>query len=181
MRLQKIDLRLRATEDAEAGVLRISGVDLALVGGTRLRLEAEIAGADLSAGALAVGAVTRLWLEWRSDGHLLRPVMELGGEAMTGATGVAAVDAARAAVSGVIADLPDAALDDASRKALQAATAAQPQGRGKLALSFSSTDGIGAARLALAALSGDAFSARSLAALLDDAVISANWQPGLAP
>jgi hypothetical protein len=181
MRLQSIDLRLLATEDAEAGVLRISGFELEMSGGTRLRLEAEIAGADLSGSSLASGAVTQLRLDWRTDGHLARPLMELGGEALTGATGGAAVDAARAALAGVIADLPGAALDDASRKALLAATAALPQGRGNLVLSFSSTKGIGAARLAVAALSGDPFSAQSLDAILDDAVISANWQPGLVP
>jgi hypothetical protein len=172
---------LRAVHDPETGILSLSDFQLDLSGGTRLRLAADLHSAGLSAGALAAGALTRADLEWRNDGKLLRPVLELAGEEMTEEKGEAAIGAARTALSGIVAALPAAALDEDSREALQAMVAALPQGRGKLTLSFASEDGVGAARVAVAALAGDPLSAKALAALFEGATITANWQPGLAP
>lgn len=181
MRLQSADLRLRAVHDPEAGVLSISGLRLDLSGGTTLELDAEIRGADLSLASLALGAVTQASLVWRNDGRLMRPVMDLAGEGLAGSSGTAAVDAARVALAGLVDALPLAAVDDASRKALEEMVRSLPQGRGKLTLAFVSKDGIGATRLAVAALSDDPMSAKALGALFDGATITAAWQPGLAP
>jgi hypothetical protein len=181
MRLQSGDLRLRAMHDVEADVVRVTGLRLRLSGGTTVELDAEIKGAGLSMASLPLGAVTRADLVWRNDGKLLRPVMDMAGEGLAGAPGAAAVDAARVALADMVDILPVAALDDASRKALEEAVGSMPQGRGKLTLSFASQEGIGAARLAVAALAGEPLSAKSLATLLDGATIRAVWQPGLAP
>jgi hypothetical protein len=181
MRLQSADLRLRAMHDAEAGMLSISGLRLDLSGGTRVELDADIKGAGLSPASLALGSVTRANLVWRNDGKLPRPVMDMAGEGVAGAPGTAAVDAARAALADLVEALPAAVVDDASREALEEVVGSLPQGRGKLTLTFASQDGIGAARLAVAALSGDALSPTTLATLLDGATITAVWQPGLAP
>lgn len=181
MRLQSADLRLRAVHDPEAGVLNLSGLRLDLSSGARLELDAEIRGANLAPASLALGAVTRMTLVFRNDGKVLAPVMDLAGEDLSGATGTAAVDAAREALAEVVRALPVAALDEASRKALGAAVGALPQGRGKLTLIFVSEDGIGAARLAVAALSEAPLSPKALQALLDGATITAAWQPGLSP
>lgn len=181
MRLQSADLRLQAVQDTEAGVLRVTRLQLDLSGGTRVELDVEIRGADLSPASLALGAVTRANLVWRNDGKLLRPVMDLAGEGLAGAPGIAAVDATRQALADLIEALPEAAIDDASRKALEKVVGSLPQGRGKLTLTFVSKDGIGAPRLAVAALSGDPLSPKVLAALLNGATITADWQPGLAP
>ena len=181
MRLQTIDLRLRALHDPAADILSLSETQIDFSGGSRLRLQAGIRGADLSLASLAGAAVTRARVEWRNDGHLPRPVMELAGEGLAEASGEAAVDAARAALSALVSALPGAAVDDASRDALDAAVAALPQGRGLLTLDFVSKDGIGAARLGLAALTDDPLSAKTLVGLLEGATISAAWQPGLVP
>jgi len=181
MRLQSVDLRLRAEHDAEAGVLRVTGLRLQLSGGTTVELDADIKGAGLSLASLPLGAVTRANLVWRNDGKLLRPVIDTAREGLAGEPGAAAVDAARVALADMVDILPVAALDDASRKALEEAVGSMPQGRGKLTLSFASQEGIGAARLAVAALAGEPLSAKSLATLLDGATITAVWQPGLAP
>jgi hypothetical protein len=181
LRLQTADLSLRAVHDAENGVLTVTGLQFDLSGGTSVELDAVIRGANLSPGSLALGAVTRANLVWRNDGKLLRPVMDMAGEGLAGEPGTPAVDAARAALSDVVDALPGEAVNDASRKALGEVVGSLPQGRGKLTLTFASTDGIGAARLAVAALSGDAMSAKTLATLLDGATITATWQPGLAP
>ncbi len=186
VRLQTIDLRLRVLHDPATDVLTLSETQIDLSGGSRLRLEAEIGSADLSLASLAGGVVTRARIEWRNDGHLPRPVMELAGEGLAGeglagASGTAAVDAARVALSALVASLPGAAVDDDTRDALDAVVAALPQGRGLLTLDFVSKDGIGAARLGLAALTDDPLTARTLAGLLEGATISASWQPGLVP
>jgi hypothetical protein len=107
--------------------------------------------------------------------------MDMAGEGLAGAPGDAAVDAARGALAGLVDALPDGVMDDASRKALEAVIGSLPQGRGKLTLTFVSEEGIGAARLAVAALSGEPLSPKAMAALFDGATISAAWQPGLAP
>jgi hypothetical protein len=107
--------------------------------------------------------------------------MELAGGRLSGAEGGAAVDAARQALGALVAALPEAALSDEARTALDQTVAALPQGPGRLVLIFTSDDGIGAARVAIAALSGDPWSPKALAGLLDGAWIEADWQPGLAP
>jgi hypothetical protein len=181
MRLQSADLRLKAVQDPVAGVLSLSGVRLDLSGGSAVELEADIRGADLSPATLALGAVTWVRLDWRNDGKLLRPVLDLAGERMAGQPGGAAVDAARAALADLVEALPGSVVDDASREALRAAVRALPQGRGKLTLTFQSESGVGAARLAVASLSADLASPEALAAILSDARITAAWQPGLMP
>jgi hypothetical protein len=181
LRLQSADLRMRALHDPEAGVLSLAGLRLDLSGGTMVELAADIRGANLSPASLALGAVTQARLVWRNDGKLLRPMMDMAGESLAGAPGDAAVDAARGALAGLVDALPDGVMDDASRKALEAVIGSLPQGRGKLTLTFVSEEGIGAARLAVAALSGEPLSPKAMAALFDGATISAAWQPGLAP
>jgi hypothetical protein len=108
-------------------------------------------------------------------------MMDMAGEGLAGDQGAAAVDAARAALAELVEALPTAAVDDASRRALARMVGSLPQGRGKLALSLASPDGIGAARIALAALVGEPLSPKAKAALLDGATITAAWQPGMAP
>jgi hypothetical protein len=181
MRLQTADLRLRAVHDPAAGVLTLSDVRLDLSGGTEVELEADIRGATLAPGTLALGAVTWTRLVWRNDGKLQRPLMDLAGERIAGQPGEAAVDAARAALADLVAALPGSAVDDASRVALAVVVGALPQGRGKLTLSFRSESGVGAARLAIVSLSGELSSPEALATILDDATITAIWQPGLVP
>lgn len=180
-RLQTADLSLDATQNETDDRLEVQSLVLRLSGGTELKLSADIRGADLAPASLIGGSVTRLDLQWRSDGRVAGPVMEMAGEAMVGVGGGASVDAARGALSTVVAALPEAALSDDSRAALVDLVADLPQGRGKLRLSLSSQDGIGAARIAVAALSGDPFGPEALAALFKDARINAVWEPGLAP
>lgn len=181
IRLQSADLRLQALHDPEAETLSLAGLRLDLSGGTTLELDAEIRGADLSLSSLAAGAVTRATLVWRNDGRLLRPVMDLAGEDLAGAPGDKAVDASRGALATLVGALPASVVDDASRGALEAMVRSLPQGRGKLTLGLASADGIGAARLAVGSLSGDPLSPDALATILEDATITAAWQPGLAP
>jgi hypothetical protein len=179
MRLQSADLSGLVVRDPAAGVLTVSGARLELSSGAVLELDADIRGADLSPASVAVAAVTRATLVWRNDGRLPGPVMDLVGEGLTGTGGAAAVEASRAALAGAVEALPTAAIDDASRKALAAAVRAMPQGRGKLTLTLVSEEGIGAGRLALAALSGDPVSPKALDALFAGATITAAWQAGL--
>jgi hypothetical protein len=181
MRLQSADLRLRAVHDPEAGVLTLSGLRLEFSGGSVVELDGDLKGATLSPSSLLLGAVTRANLVWRSDGNLARPLMDMAGEALTGAPGPGAVEATRGALAALVDALPEAAVDDISRKALAAAVAALPQGRGKLTLTLVSDAGIGSARLAVVSLSGDLSSPEALAKLLKDATITAAWQPGIAP
>jgi hypothetical protein len=180
-RLQSAELRLQAVEAPEGGGIEVRNLVLTLSGGTELGLTAGIRGARLDPAALAGGVVTRLDLHWRNDGRFLRPVMELVGARLTGAEGGAAVDVARDRLAGVLAALPEAALAEDARDELEHMVAALPQGRGRLTLSLTSDDGIGAARLALAVLSGDPFGPQALERLLAGARIEADWQPGLAP
>jgi hypothetical protein len=179
-RLQTVDLRGTAATEA-GGALRLSDVDLRLSGGTRLTLAARIAGADLTPASWAGGALTELDLDWKSDGRLARPVMELLGEAAAGEGGDAAVDAARGALAGLVAALPEASLAPGTRDELAAMVADLPQGRGRLVLRLVAEDGIGAARLGLAALRDAPLGAEALAGLLAGATLSADWQPGLSP
>jgi hypothetical protein len=180
LRLQSADLNLRAVHDPANRSVTLSALRLELSGGTALDLSAVIQDADLSAAGLAAGRLTRASLVWRSDGRFLRPIMDMAGEGLAGMPGGPAVDAARGALAQIVDLLPPSALDDASRKALAAAIRALPQGRGKLALTLVSEDGIGAARLGMAALASDPLSPRAMAALFDGATLTATWTPGLA-
>jgi hypothetical protein len=180
LRLQSADLNLRARHDAATNRVTVSEFRLVLSGGTALDLSCDIQDADLSAAGLAAGRLTRASLVWRSDGRFLRPVMDMAGEGLAGAPGGPAVDAARAALEQIVDLLPPATLDDASRKALAAAIRSLPQGRGKLTLTLVSEDGIGAARLGMAALAGDPLSPKAMAALFDGVTLAATWTPGLA-
>lgn len=180
-RLQTADIGLTAVEEPDTGVLRLEGVTLRLSGGSELAFEAEIRGARLAPAAIAAGSLTRLAIDWRNDGRLLRPIMELAGEGMRGAQGGQAVDAAREALAGVVGALPDAALEEGSRRELRQAVAALPQGRGRLSLLLEAPDGIGAARLGIAAMSRDPLGPEALARLFARTEITADWQPGIAP
>jgi hypothetical protein len=181
IRLQSADLRLLAVHDPEAGVLSVAGLRLDLSGGTTLELDADIREADLTVASLAGGAVTRARLIWRNDGRLLRPVMEIAGGELSGATGSAAVEALRAALGDFVAALPETAIDTASRKEFATLVRSLPQARGKLTLEVVSGDGISGVRIGFAALSGDKALPEVLAAVLQGATITADWQPGLAP
>lgn len=180
-RLQTADLRLEAARTEADDRLDLRTFELRLSGGTELVLSAEIRGAGLAPASLAAGAVTRLDLRWRSDGRLAGPVLDLAGEALAGMGGKPAVDAARQVLSALVTALPEAALTDGSRTALAALVADLPQGRGTLQLTLSSKDGIGAARIAMAALSDDPLGPKALALLFKDARIAAIWVPGIAP
>lgn len=179
VRLQRADLQLVLARDAgtvslEVGVLRLSG-------GTELALSADVLAEGMTLAALALGRVTRADLDWRNDGRLLRPVMEAAGERLVGQTGDAAVTAVRAALAKGLAALPEAALTNDTRRALERLVAALPQGRGRLHLGLAAPDGIGAARLAVLALSDDPVGPEALARLLAGATITARWLPGIAP
>jgi hypothetical protein len=180
-RLQTADLTLSALHDAGTGRLSLSRSSVILSGGSALRLTAEIDGASLDPASIPEGTLKAMTLEWDSDGRLLRPVMELIGDRLTGAEGGEAVDAARVAFAGLVAALPDAAVDEDARRALEAFVEDLPQGKGRLVLSLEAPDGIGAARIAIAALAGDPMGPEALARLLAGVTITARWQPGLAP
>lgn len=180
-RLQTADLSLSASHSAKDDRLSLSRSSLILSGGSALRLTAEVAGASLDPATLLGGSLMRMTLEWDSDGRLLRPLMELLGERLSGATGGQAVDDARDRLAALVDALPDSAVPDESRAALAAFVEDLPQGKGRLVLTIDTTDGIGAARVAIAALSPDPLAPDALARLLDGATISARWQPGLLP
>ena len=178
-RLQTADVALTLVADPSGLALRDAVVRLS--GGTEVQLEADVAGAALAPAALALGRLTRLSLDWRNDGKLLRPALEAAGEALEpGATGPKAVDAARAAMRGVVAALPGAMVGEADRKELDQLIDALPQGRGRLVLELRSEAGMGAAQLAAAALSDDPTGPETLARLLAGVALVVDWTPGLA-
>ena len=180
LRLQSADLRLLAVADPATGSMRIETLEVQLSGGTEVQLSAEVAGAGLA--TLATGRLVALDLSLRSDGRLLRPLMALAGESSApDLTESQAVDAARDALRRGLVALPEAMFRDESRSALERAVTALPQGRGRLTLSLRSDDGIGAARLMMAGLTGDPLAPEALAQLLQGAQVTADWTPGLAP
>ncbi|MDP3197041.1 hypothetical protein [Tabrizicola sp.] len=180
LRLQVADLAFMATAGPEG--LAVRGGRLRLSGGTVVEVEADVAGAGLSAGSLLPGRLTWARLDWRNDGRLFRPVMESWGESLVdGADGGAAVDAARLALRQIARNLPGSLFQGEGQDRLEDALAALPQGRGRLALEFRSTRGIGAAQVAMAALSGDPLGPEALARLFAGAEMTVDWQPGLAP
>ena len=177
-RLQEAELRLSVAATPEG--LEVETLDIRLSGGTELRLGASLAGAELDRTRLMQGRVTRLAVEWRNDGRLLRPVMELAGEALVdGAEGGAAVDAARLALRHLVGNLPETLFAEGGRRQAERLVAALPQGRGRLTLLLADPDGIGAALLALAVLSGDPWGPEALARLFSGSRLELDWQPGL--
>lgn len=181
LRLQTADLRLTLSHDPAAGTVALRDMVLLLSGGSELRLSAELDADGLTGVAFMAAAVTRADLDWRNDGRLLRPVMERAGEGLTGAKGGAAVDAARAALAALLDRVPEASLPGETRRELEGLVADLPQGRGRLTLRLDAPDGIGAARLAIAALSDDPTGEAALARLLAGVTLTADWQPGIAP
>lgn len=181
IRLQSAEVWLMAVHDIASDSLELRITDLRLSGGTSLTLAVALKGASLDPGSLAGAALTRLDLDWRTDGRLPRPLMDLAGGRMTGQEGPAAVDAARAGLARLVAGLPPSVLGEAARGELERAIAALPQGRGRLQLTLDVPSGIGAARVAAAALAADPLGEAALARLTAGASLSADWQPGLAP
>ncbi len=159
----------------QGGVVRLSG-------GTEVQIDANVAGAELSAASLLVGRLTRLDLDWRNDGKLFRPILEHWGKSQVdGAGGGAAVDAARLALQRVVQNLPEAMFQDEGQDRLRAVLDAVPQGRGRLRLEFRAAEGIGAAQVAVAALSNDPLAPEALARLFARAQVMVTWSPGLVP
>jgi hypothetical protein len=182
VRLQTVDFRLTVAEDAEAGVIALRQGEIRLSGGSELRFNAGVRGKGLSLASFLRGKLISLDLEWRNDGKLLRPVMEIAGERLDKtATGAATVDVSRRALRQLVDTLPAASLPDPSRKALEKLIRVLPQGRGVLTLSFTSDKGMGAIDLASVALSDDPLAAAALERLLQGSMIWADWTPGLAP
>lgn len=182
LRLQTIDLRLSAQWDEAGDRLEITEGYLALSGGTEVVFAAEIAGAELSLASVITGALTRLDLQWKNDGRILRPAMEAAGEGLeAGASGSKAVDAAREALRALAGALPATSLTGETADELDALISALPQGRGRLKLDLVSDLGIGAAQLGLLALSDDPASPGALARLLSSSTLTVDWQPGMAP
>lgn len=180
-------LRLQTAELAFVLTLRPEGLALRegrlkLSGGTELDVEADVAGAGLSAGSLILGRLTRVVVDWRNDGKLLRPVMQSWGESLVdGALGERGVDAARLSLQHKILNLPDLMFQEGGKDLLDKVLDALPQGRGRLWLEFASAEGIGLADVAIAVFSGDPYGAEAQAQLFDGSQLSFDWQPGLAP
>ncbi len=181
-RLQSADLQLAALVNPVTETLEIRGLALRFSGGTDLTLGADIRGAGLSPLSLAAGSLTALDLDWRNDGKLLVPVMEAAGAGLVpDASGEDATKAARAALAAVVEALPEAIFVGEGRDHLTRLAAALPQGRGRLRLSLTSADGIGAARLIMAGMADVPLAPETMAVLFAGASLSASWQPGLAP
>ena len=180
LRLQAAEVSALAAVGSEGLVLR--DARLRLSGGTEVRIAAGIAGAGFQPGALVLGRVTRLDLDWRNDGKLLRPAMQAWGEGLVdGATGDAGVGAARVALRHLVRNLPGAMFEDGGPDRLEAVIDALPQGRGRLRLEFRAPEGIGMAEVGIAALSDDPLGPKALARLFQDAEVTVDWQPGIAP
>lgn len=180
LRLQTADLAFVASAGPEGMALR--DATLRLSGGTELALEVEVAGAGLSAGALLTGRLTRLDLDWRNDGKLLRPGMQAWGERLVdGTTEEAGVDAARLALHQLARNLPESLFQGDSRNRLEAVLDALPQGRGRLRLEFHSAEGIGVSKVGLAALSDDPLGPEALGKLFAGAEVVVDWTPGIVP
>ena len=180
LRLQTADVAFVVSVDAGGVALRQG--ELRLSAGTELLLEADIAGAGRSAGSLVSGRLTRLQVDWRNDGRLLRPVMEHWGTSLAdGAEGAGAVDAARLALRHVVQNLPPALFHEEGQARLAELVDALPQGPGRLRVDFGSSGGLGAAQVAVATFSGDPLGPEALARLFSGAQVHVEWQPGLSP
>lgn len=180
LRLQTAEVTAVARVGPEGLALRDARVRLS--GGTEVRIEADIAGAGLQPGALILGRVTRLDLDWRNDGKLLRPAMQAwGAQLVDGALGEARVDAARLAVRHLVQNLPEAMFQGDGLDRMEAVIDALPQGRGWLRLEFRAPDGIGMAEVGIAALSDDPLGPQTLARLFRGSDLTVDWQPGIGP
>jgi hypothetical protein len=181
-RLQSAELRFAAAVDGSNTLVNLGGGLLRLSGGTELQFSGTMLASGLSPASLLSGSLTAAQVEWRNDGRLLRPLMEVFGERLVdGVGGSSAVDAARLALRHATDNLPDASLTEDTRTELEQALAALPQGRGRLALSLTTSDGIGAARLLMAGLKDDPLGPDALAQVLQGAQIAATWTPGIVP
>lgn len=180
LRLQTVDLTFEATAGAAGLALRQGR--LRLSGGTDLAVEADLAGAGFSAGSLLSGRVTWARLDWRNDGKFLRPALEHWGKGLSDpAPRGTAVDAARQALQQLLRNLPAAFFQDKAQERLERVIDLLPQGRGRLVLELAAPQGIGAAEVAVAALSREPLGPEALARLFAKAQLSVAWQPGLAP
>ena len=181
-RLQSAELHFAAAVDGSNKLVTLNGGVLRLSGGTELQFSATMLASGLSSPSLLSGSLTAAQVEWRNDGRLLRPLMEVWGERLVdGVAGSSAVDAARLALRHATDTLPEANLTEDTRAELEQVLAALPQGRGRLALSLTTSEGIGAARLLMAGLKDDPLGRDALVQVLQGAQISATWTPGIAP
>ncbi len=179
-RLQSAELRFVAMVVGESGLVTLQGGVLRLSGGTEVIFNATAEAGGLGTASLMAGSLTAAEVTWRNDGRLLRPVMEVLGERLVdGVTGSAAVDAARLSLRQIADNLPDSALTEDARSELGQALDALPQGRGRLVLSFSASEGIGAAQVLMAMLGDDPLGPDGLSALFRGATLDALWMPGL--
>lgn len=182
LRLQTVDMMLKVRRSEVFDGLEVRGGVVALSGGTDVLIEANLAGADFAPGSVLGARLTRLDLEWKNDGRLLRPVMVAAGERLLeGASGDAAVDVARQGLVAVIGNLPHDILVGDTSDELVSLAKALPQGRGRLVLALTSEAGIGAARLALAALASEPTGPDALAKVFAGANLTVDWQPGISP
>jgi hypothetical protein len=180
LRLQALDISFSAAADGE--LVQLRPFTLRLGSGMALRLEMDGKAGGLDPASLLAGSLTALTLDWQNDGRTLRPLMEIAGETLVeGAEGSVAVDAARTALRTHAKNLPDAFFADGARAELAALIDAMPQGRGRLVLTLTSEVGIGAAKIAVLALSGDPASPEALARFLGGARLELDWEPGLQP
>lgn len=181
-RLETADLQLAATVNPVTETLEVRGLALRLAGGTELTLDADIRGAGLSPLSLAAGSLSVLDLDWRNDGKLLGPVMEAAAARLApGQAGPEAIDAVRSALRTVVEALPGTMFATGAKENLTRLIAALPRGRGRLRLSLTSRDGIGAARLIMAGLADAPLAPATLATLFVGVSLSVSWEPGLAP
>lgn len=182
LRLQSLDMSLTLRKAAGLDGLELRAGVIALSGGTEVRVEADLAGAGFAAESLPLSLLTALDLEWRTDGRLLRPLLEALGEGLQAdATGDEAMAAARRGLVAVIGNLPEDALTGDTAKELAALVNDLPQGRGRMLLTLDAEGGIGAARLAVAALSDDPTGREALARLFAGTTLSLDWQAGVGP
>lgn len=181
-RLQSANVSGSAQANRQVGQLEVRNLEILTQDGMELLLDADIQGAGLDLGSLLAGSLVRLELEWRNDGRFLHPLMEMAGERLKpGASSTEAVDAARDALGDLADDLPGSIFVGESQGELDQLVAALPHGRGRLTLALRSDTGIGAGRVAVAALSGSPLGAESLRRLLAGSEVSVDWQPGLTP
>lgn len=179
MRLQSAEVHLILARDEAADRLRLEFGQVKLSGGAEAVVLAEVAGAEIAPDALLRGRLTRLHVQWTNDGRTLRPVMEAGGARLQpGATGDAAVLATRSLLQALVAAMPEASLQAADAKALEAFIRAMPQGRGRLVVNVRSDEGISAVELGLLALARDPTGPEALARLFAGTAVSAKWKPG---
>lgn len=182
VRLQSADLHLAVQRDAARDVLVVQTVQLRLSGGSEILVMGEVAGGDLGASSLLTARLTKLSVEWQNDGRLLAPILEAWGRGLEpGSSGPKALRAARSAIEDVVAALPEGTVTNGLPEGMDGFIAALPHGRGRLMLTASSQNGIGAAQLGLLALSEDPTAPAVLARFLSGTQVGLSWTPGLLP